>query len=57
MSTAESRAFIQRYQEAISGKEKPPALVNQYVANEALRQQELDDNGSGGCYVTPQRFI
>ena len=40
MSTAESRAFIQRYLEAISGKEKPPALVNQYVADadEALRQ-------------------
>jgi predicted ester cyclase len=40
MSTAESRAFIQRYAEAVSGKAKPPALVNQYVADadEALKQ-------------------
>jgi steroid delta-isomerase-like uncharacterized protein len=38
MSTAESRAFFQRYLEAISGKAKPPALVKQYVADEALQQ-------------------
>jgi predicted ester cyclase len=40
MSTAESRAFIQRYAEALSGKAKPAALVNQYVADsdEALKQ-------------------
>lgn len=40
MSTAESRAFIQQYLEAISGKEKPPALVKQYIADadEALQQ-------------------
>jgi predicted ester cyclase len=40
MTTAESRAFIQRYAEALSGKAKPPTLVNQYVADsdEALKQ-------------------
>jgi steroid delta-isomerase-like uncharacterized protein len=40
MSTAESRAFIQQYLEAISGQAKSPALVEQYVANadEALKQ-------------------
>jgi len=44
MSTAESRAFIQRYAEALSGKAKPPALVNQYVADsdEALKQHIAD---------------
>ena len=40
MSTAESRTFIQDYLEALSGKAKPPALVNQYVADadQALQQ-------------------
>ena len=40
MTTAESRAFIQRYAEALSGQAKPPALVNQYVAesDDALKQ-------------------
>ena len=40
MSTTESKAFIQRYLDALSGKNKPPALVNQYVADvdEALKQ-------------------
>ena len=40
MSTAESRVFIQQYLAALSGKAKPPALVNQYVADtdEALQQ-------------------
>lgn len=40
MTTAESRAFIQRYAEALSGKAKPVSVVNQYVADsdEALKQ-------------------
>jgi len=44
MSTAESKAFIQRYAEALSGKAKPPALVNQYVADSdpALKQHIAD---------------
>ncbi len=44
MSTTESRTFIQRYAEALSGKAKPPALVNQYVADsdEALKQHIAD---------------
>jgi len=44
MTTAESRAFIQRYGEALSGKAKPPALVNQYVSDsdEALKQHIAD---------------
>lgn len=50
MSTAESRAFIQRYQEAISGKEKPPALVNQYVADETLRQHIAGAEAAFPCY-------
>ena len=44
MSTAESRAFIQRYAEALNGKAKPPALINQYIADsdDALKQHVAD---------------
>ncbi len=44
MSTAESKAFMQRYAEALSGKAKPPALVDQYVADSdpALKQHIAD---------------
>ena len=44
MSTAESRAFIQRYAEALSGKAKPASVVDQYVADsdEALKQHIAD---------------
>ena len=44
MTTAESRAFIQRYAEALSGKAKPATVVNQYVADtdEALKQHIAD---------------
>ena len=44
MTTAESRAFIQRYAEALSGKAKPASVVNQYVADsdEALKQHIAD---------------
>lgn len=40
ITTAESRAFIQRYAEALSGKAKPASVVNQYVADSdaALKQ-------------------
>ena len=40
MTIEENKALIRRYLEALSGKEKPPALVNQYVAesDEDLRQ-------------------
>jgi steroid delta-isomerase-like uncharacterized protein len=37
MSTPENKAFIQQYLGAVSGKAKPPALVNQYVADDTLR--------------------
>jgi predicted ester cyclase len=44
MSTADNRQVIERYLEAISGKTRPPALVNQYVADadEALKQHIAD---------------
>lgn len=44
MSTAESRTFVQQYLDAISGKDKPLALLNQYIANsdEALKQHIVD---------------
>jgi predicted ester cyclase len=33
MSTIENKAFVGRYLEAISGKEKTPELVNRFVAD------------------------
>ncbi len=42
MSTSESKAFIQQYLDAISGKAKPPALVQHYVADAALQQHIAD---------------
>src|SRR4051794_16325883 len=44
MSTAENRQVIERYLEALSGNAKPPALVNQYVADadEGLKQHIAD---------------
>jgi len=40
MSTIENKAFVHRYLDAISGKEKPAALVNEYIAasDETLKQ-------------------
>jgi predicted ester cyclase len=37
MSTEENKAFIRRYFEAISGKDKPAAVVNEYVSDEELK--------------------
>ena len=44
MSTAENKQVIERYLEALSGKDKPAALVNQYVADadEALKQHIVE---------------
>ena len=40
MSAAENKVFVRSYLEAISGKEKPATLVDQYVADadQALKQ-------------------
>ena len=53
MTTAESRAFIQRYAEALSGKAKPAAVVNQYVADsdEALKQHIAEAEVAFPLYV------
>jgi predicted ester cyclase len=44
MSSAENRQVIERYVEAISGKAKPPALLNQFIADadDALKQHIAD---------------
>ena len=44
MSAAENKQLIERYLKALSGNAKPPALVNQYVADadEALKQHIAD---------------
>jgi predicted ester cyclase len=38
MSPEDNKAFIRRYFEAISGKDKPAAVLNRYVADEELKQ-------------------
>ena len=37
MSPEENKAFIRRYFEALSGKDKPAAVVNRYVSDEELK--------------------
>ena len=37
MSTEDNKAFIRRYFEAISGTDKPAAVVNRYVTDEELK--------------------
>ena len=38
MSAQEIKAFMARYGEALSGKDKTPEVVNEFVADEGLRQ-------------------
>ncbi len=33
MSTSENKAFVRRYLDAINGKDKPAAIVNQYISD------------------------
>ncbi len=37
MSTTENKAFVRQYLEAISGKPKPASVVDQYVAEQLLK--------------------
>ncbi len=36
MSTDDTKAFIRRYFDAISGKDKPTDVLNEYIADESL---------------------
>ena len=38
MSTTDNKTFIRRYLDALSGNEKPPELVRQFVTDEGLIQ-------------------
>jgi predicted ester cyclase len=38
MSTASNKTFIRRYVDALSGKAKTPALLSQFIADDALTQ-------------------
>lgn len=38
MSAEENKAFVHRYLEALSGKDKPASVVNEYVADTELEQ-------------------
>jgi steroid delta-isomerase-like uncharacterized protein len=44
MSTTETKQFIERYIEALNGKDKTPEVVNQFVAetDQSLRQHIAD---------------
>ena len=41
MSTQENKEFVRKYFEALSGKPKPPELVDQYVAEQPLKDHIL----------------
>ncbi len=42
MSVSENKAFVRRYSDAISGKEKPAAVVDQFIADaDALLKQHI----------------
>ena len=42
MSTSENKAFIRRYLDAINGKEKPAAVVDQYISDaDAVLKQHI----------------
>ena len=42
MSTSENKAFIRRYLDAINGKEKPAAVIDQYISDaDAVLKQHI----------------
>ncbi len=52
MSASENKAFIRRYLDALSGQEKPAALVDQYIADsdQALKQHIAYSESAFPCY-------
>jgi steroid delta-isomerase-like uncharacterized protein len=52
MSATENKEFIRRYLDAINGKPKTPALVDEYVADsdEALKQHIAGIEATFPCY-------
>jgi predicted ester cyclase len=52
MSTAENRALVHRYLDAISGQEKPAHVLDQYIAteDEALKQHIAAAEVAFPCY-------
>lgn len=49
MSTAEeNRAFVRRYLDALSGKDKPRAIVNQFVADSDEELKQHIDGAEAG---------
>lgn len=46
MTTQENKDFIQKYFEALSGKPKPPELVDQYVAEQPLKDHIVMNEGA-----------
>lgn len=50
MSTADNKEFVRRYLEAISGKPKPPAVLDLYMTDEALKEHILMAEGAFPLY-------
>ena len=58
MSTQENREFIRTYIEAISGKPKPPELVDQYVAEQPLKDHiAMNEAAFPGYEMHVERLI
>jgi predicted ester cyclase len=51
MTTQENKEFIRVYFEALSGKPKPPELVDQYVAEQPLKDHILMNEAAFPCYT------
>ena len=50
MNTQENKDFIRTYVEAISGKSKPSELVEQYVAEQPLKDHIAMNEAAFPCY-------
>ena len=58
MNAQENKDFIQTYIEAISGKPKPPELVDQYVAEQPLKDHvAMNEAAFPGYELHIQRMI
>ncbi len=58
MSTTENKAFVRQYLEAISGKPKPASVVDQYVAEQPLKDHiAATEVGFPGYVLEPVEMI
>jgi predicted ester cyclase len=58
MNTQENKEFVRKYLEALSGKPKPPELVDQYVAEQPLKDHiAMNEAAFPGYELRVERMI